>query len=429
MISSVRAAAQAARDASRKLAQLPETVRNAALFAIAEALRVHASEIIRVNETDVVAAAELPFAMRKRLVFDTKKLVEASKGVEAVAALEDPIGQTILARELAPDLNLYRVTCPIGVVGVVFESRPDALIQIAALCLKSGNAAILKGGREAMETNRLLFSVMNAAALDAGLPEAWAMLLETREDVAEMLTQDDCIDLLIPRGSNAFVRYIKENSRIPVLGHAAGLCHVYVDTAADLQMSLSIIRDSKLQYVAVCNAMETLLVHADCAPVLLPRLPEALPGTTIRGCNHTRVWLACDPATEDDWDTEYLDTILSVRVVDSVEDAIDHINQHGSGHTDAIVTEDAEAAARFLQAVDSANVYWNCSTRFSDGYRYGLGAELGVATGKVHARGPMGVEGLTIHKYKLLGRGHTVQATLDESFQYTHRLLQEDCPI
>ncbi|HML45312.1 MAG TPA: glutamate-5-semialdehyde dehydrogenase, partial [Clostridia bacterium] len=286
-----------------------------------------------------------------------------------------------------------------------------------------------KGGREALETNRALYDVLNRAALKAGLPQGWAALLETREDVAEMLALDEYIDLMIPRGSNAFVRHIIDNSRIPVMGHADGLCHVYVDQAADLDMALSVVKDSKLQYVAVCNACETLLVHEAAASAFLPRLAQTLENTKLIGCEKTRAIIPCEPATEADWDTEYLDRILSIRVVGSLEEAIEHVNAHGSKHTDAIVTGDEAAAAEFLSKVDSAGVFWNCSTRFADGYRYGFGAEVGVATGKIHARGPVGLEGLTIYKYKLLGQGHTVQAFAEGECCFTHRPLNEECPL
>lgn len=425
----VRQTALAAKDAAVHMAIISSQMRNDALRHMAQALEAASEKILEANEKDLRAADALPEAIKKRLTFDAKKMQESIEGLRALIELEDPLGETTLSTELAEGLRLYRVRCAIGVVGVVFEARPDALIQIAALCLKSGNASLLKGGSEALETNRVLFETLNRAALAAGLPQGWSALLETRADVAEMLALDDCIDLLIPRGSNAFVRHIIDNSRIPVLGHADGICHVYVDSAADLEMALTLIRDSKLQYVAVCNACETLLVHQDIAPTLLACLPAALPETELRGCARTRVYLDCAEATDEDWDSEYLDRVLSIRVVDSLEDAVIHINRHGSKHTDSIVTADEAAASTFMRQVDSAGVYWNCSTRFADGYRYGFGAELGVATGKVHARGPMGLEGLTIYKYKLLGQGHTVQAFADGTAQYTHRPLQENCPL
>lgn len=425
----VRDMAACARQAAWEMAVLPDAFRRRALLQMAGALEAEATRIFEANARDMARAAEegLAAPLAKRLRFDGAKLADACAGLRALAALPDPLGRTQLATELAEGLELYRVSCPIGVIGVIFESRPDALVQIAALCARSGNAALLKGGREALETNRTLFSVMDGAARGAGLPAGWAALLETREDVGEMLALDDWIDLIIPRGSNAFVRYIMDHSRIPVLGHADGVCHVYVDRAADIDMAVRVCVDSKAQYVAVCNAAETLLVHRDIAPRALPPLADALrsAGVALRGCARTQALIPCEAATDADWDTEYLDYILSVRIVDSLEEAIAHINRHGSGHTDAIVTQDEDAARAFLSRVDSAGVYWNCSTRFADGYRYGFGAEVGIATGKLHARGPMGIEGLCSYKYKLLGHGQTVGGGV----RFTHRPLHRDCPL
>ena len=305
------------------------------------------------------------------------------------------------------DLELYRVSCPIGVIGVVFESRPDALVQISTLCLKSGNACLLKGGSEAAHTNRILADTIARAGAAAGLPPGFLNLLETRQDVADMLALDDQIDLIIPRGSNEFVRHIMANTNIPVLGHADGICHVYVDADADLDMAVRITVDSKCQYVAVCNAAETLLVDDHIAGLFLPIVQKALAehNCRLKGDDRTRAIIDCEPATEEDWSTEYLDYILSIKVVDGLDAAIDHINRYGSGHTDAIVTADREKAERFMNLVDSADVFWNASTRFADGYRYGLGAEVGISTSKIHARGPVGLDGLVIYKWKLLGKG------------------------
>ena len=297
-------------------------------------------------------------------------------------------------------------------------------MQIAGLCLKSGNAALLKGGREALRTNRALMKAMQEGVQNL-LPSGWAALLETRDDVNDMLSQDESIDLFIPRGSNSFVKYIMEHTTIPVMGHAEGLCHTYVDASADVDMAVKVVVDAKTQALAVCNATETLLVHRDIAAAFLPRCAEALraKGVEIRGDERTREIIACEPATDADWNTEYLDAILSVRIVDSVEEAIAHINRHGSHHTDAILTRDEEAKQKFLSGVDSAGVYVNCSTRFADGFRYGFGAEVGIATGKLHARGPVGLEGLCTYKYQLIGSGQTVRETVDGTIQYTHRDL------
>ncbi len=427
------ALARAARDAAIPLAATTNAARNAALAAIAEALRDNAEGIFAANAADLeqATAQRLEAPLLKRLRFDAAKLEEVLAGLSALAALPDPIGDTQRATELSPGLELYRVACPIGVVGVIFESRPDALAQIAALCLKSGNACLLKGGREAARTNRALYEAIESATRAAGIPQGWIGLLETREEVVEMLGMDDCIDLIIPRGSNDFVRYIMEHSRIPVLGHADGLCAVYIDRAADIEMAVRVAVDSKAQYVSVCNAAETLLVHREIAPRVLPPLAAAMSaaGVTLRGCARTRALIPCEAAREEDYDTEFLDYTLAVRVVDTLEEAIAHINAHGSGHTDCIVTDDAQAARTFLMLVDSAGVFHNCSTRFADGFRYGLGAEVGVATGKLHARGPMGMEGLCTYKYKLLGSGQLVAAFAEGQLRFTHRALEKRCPV
>lgn len=425
--------ARAARGASTPLTVASAERRNAALLSIAANLRAQAETVFAANKQDIEEAcvAQMEAPLVKRLRLDAAKLDEVLRGIEALAALPDPIGETRCATELAPGLSLYRVACPIGVIGVIFESRPDALVQIATLCLKSGNAVLLKGGREAARTNAALFAIMDAAAQSAGMPEGWAGLLESREEVAEMLKMDASIDLIIPRGSNAFVRYIIDNSRIPVLGHADGICSVYIDRAADIDMAVRVAVDSKAQYVAVCNAAETLLVHREIAHRALPTLAQAMraAGVTLRGCARAQALIPCEAATEADWDTEYLDYTMAVRVVDTLAEAIEHINTHGSGHTDCIVTADADAARTFLAQVDSAGVYHNCSTRFADGYRYGLGAEVGVSTGKIHARGPMGLEGLCTYKYKLLGEGQTVSEFAQGKRRFTHRKLDEKCPM
>ena len=419
-------AARAAKEASYQLAALSAEQRNKALRGIQQALRAHADHIFSENRLDLDAARaeQLAAPLLKRLKFDESKLRDVLSGLDSLLSLPDPLGHTQLARELTPGLNLYRITCPIGVIGVIFESRPDALVQIASLCVKSGNAVLLKGGREALRTNRALF-----AALTGGtggiLPDGWATLLETREDVNDMLSQEGQIDLIIPRGSNAFVKYIMDHTAIPVMGHAEGLCHTYVDAAADVDMAVKVTVDAKTQALAVCNATETLLVHRAIAGRFLPPCAAALEakGVEIRGDDAVRAIIPCRPATDADWVAEYLDAILSIKIVDSVEEAIAHINRYGSHHTDAIITCDPQAQARFLAGVDSAGVYVNCSTRFADGFRYGFGAEVGIATGKLHARGPVGLEGLCTYKYHLIGSGQTVEDTVTGAIQYTHRDL------
>ena len=409
--------------------------RNQALLTTADLLNANAEVIFAANAEDVSIAREdgLAAPLLHRLVFGREKLEQVCSGLKALASLPDPIGKTTYAMEITEGLDLYRVVCPIGVIGVIFESRPDALVQIASLCIKSGNAVLLKGGREALRTNQALTAVIRKALSDVQLPEDCAQILETREDVAAMLKEDELIDLIIPRGSNAFVRYIMDNSRIPVLGHAEGLCHVYVDRDADPDMAVRIVTDSKTQNVSVCNAAETLLIHEDAAPRMLPMIAAALrdKGVEIRGDDKTAAIIDCIPASDDDWSTEYLDLIISVKIVGSLRQAIDHINRFGSHHTDCIVTSDADTAAVFLNRVDSSGVYWNASTRFSDGFVYGFGAEVGIATGKLHARGPMGLEGLTTYKYKLIGDGHTMAEMKSGVRHYTHRglSLSDGCPL
>ena len=428
-MSDARETARAARQASFALAASPAQVRNGALLAVADALEAHRGEIFAANRLDLSDAAELAAPVKKRLRFDEAKLTDVLSGLRALAAMEDPIGHEQLRTELADGLVLSRVSCPIGVVGVIFESRPDALVQIAGLCMKSGNAVLLKGGREALHTNAALYAVLKAASEAAGLPAGWAGLLTTREDVGEMLRLDEEIDLIIPRGSNAFVRYIMDNTRIPVLGHSDGVCHLYLHEDADPDMAARVVVDAKTQYPAACNAVETLLVH-EKAGAALAAAAKALhaAGVRIRADAPAQAVLAgagvpCEAATEADWRTEYLDLTISVRTVASLAEAIAHINRYGSHHTDGILTQDDAAAQRFFALVDSAGVYQNCSTRFADGYRYGFGAEVGIATGKLHARGPMGVEGLCSYKYILRGHGDVVADFAGGRRSFTHKRL------
>ena len=422
--------ARRARQASFALAASSAQVRDGALLAVADALQDGKEAIFAANAQDLEAAkAEgLSAPALKRLKFDQGKLDDVCAGLRALAQMEDPIGHEQLRTELAEGLILSRVSCPIGVVGVIFESRPDALVQIAGLCLKSGNAVLLKGGREAMRSNRALFDVMKQASEAAGVPEGWAGLLTTREEVGAMLAMDEYIDLIIPRGSNSFVRYIMDNSRIPVLGHSDGVCHVYLDAACDVRMAARVTVDAKTQYPAACNAAETLLVHKDAAAKALPAVAGALHVAGVKMKADARAQalmpgIPCESATEADWKAEYLDNVIAIRIVDSLDEAIAHINRYGSHHTDCIITEDEQAAQRFFALVDSAGVYQNCSTRFADGYRYGFGAEVGISTGKLHARGPMGLEGLCSYKYILRGHGDVVADFADGRRSFTHREL------
>ena len=419
--------ARTAREAARELSAASLIQRNEALNAMAAALDRSRALLVKENSADVEAAreAKLDAPLLSRLELNDKKIDQLIGGLKALVKLPDPLNRTLLARELTPGLNLYRMSCPIGVLGVVFESRPDALVQIASLALKSGNAVLLKGGREAARTNAALFDALDRAVRDTGIPAGWAGLLQTREDVTAMLALEEDIDLIIPRGSNAFVRYIMEHTHIPVMGHAEGLCHTYIDKNADVSMAVSVTVDAKTQAYAVCNATETLLVHRDIAEAFLPKAAEALraKGVRLLGDEMTREIINCEPASEEDWATEYLAPVLSIKTVGSVEEAVNHINRYGSHHTDAIITTDVEAREYFVSHVDSAGVYVNCSTRFADGFRYGFGAEVGISTSRLHARGPVGLEGLCTYKYVLLGSGQTVAGTLDGTWEYTHRDL------
>ena len=413
--------------ASPAVAATTVEIRNAALAAIKDSLSSHADEIFSANANDLAAAEAngIAPAIVKRLKFDQHKLDDVIAGISDLIGLPDPIGSVLLDRELDEGLRMKRISCPIGVIGVIFESRPDALVQISTLCLKSGNAAVLKGGSEALNTNRELARVIAAATEKAGIPANWLQLLETRADVNEMLALDDYIDLIIPRGSNAFVKYIMTHTNIAVMGHAEGLCHVYVDAAADIEMARKVVVDSKTQYVSVCNAAETLLVHEKIAPSLLPLLANDLREKNVKllGCEKTRAIVDMEPATEADWDTEYLDYILSIKIVHDEDEAIAHINKHGSGHTEVIVTSDDAAAEKFMSLVDAADVFWNCSSRFADGFRFGLGAEVGISTNKIHARGPVGLEGLVIYKWLLKGHGDIVADYAEGRKHFTHRPL------
>lgn len=386
--------------------------RNNALKAIADALTANKEYIIKANETDLLKAEEdgLTAPVLKRLKFNEDKINDVVKGIKDLIGLPDPLGKVLMKRELDSDLLLVRESCPIGVIGVIFESRPDAMVQISTLCIKSGNCAVLKGGSEAMNTNREVFNTIYKAAVSAGMPENCMMQVEAREEISELLACHDSVDLLIPRGSNAFVQYIMSNTKIPVMGHADGICHIYADSAIDVDKAVRVIIDSKTQYTAVCNATETLLVHKDAADKLLPKLNEAFRHkmVEVRGTEEVQKIIDCEEATEEDFKTEYLDLIISVKIVENIDEAIEHINKYGSHHTDCIITEDKDAAAKFMQYVDSAGVYQNCSTRFADGYRYGFGAEVGISTSKLHARGPVGLEGLCTYKYKMFGNGNIV---------------------
>ncbi|ELY56203.1 gamma-glutamyl phosphate reductase [Natronococcus amylolyticus DSM 10524] len=418
---------ETAQTAALQLAQLSDEQRRTALLDVADALEARTDEILAANERDVEAAEELladgeyTRAFVDRLTLSVSKVESIAEMVRSVADQDDPLEKTLEARRLDEGLELYKVAVPIGVVGAVFESRPDALVQIAALGLKSGNAVILKGGSEALHSNRTLFEIITDATAD--VPDGWAQQIEAREDVDTLLEMDNAVDLLMPRGSSSFVSYIQDNTSIPVLGHTEGVCHVYVDADANLEMAEDIAYDAKVQYPAVCNAIETLLVHEDVAETFLPAIVDRYEAADveIRGDEATREFVDVEAATDADWDTEYGDLIVSARVVDSLGTACNHITTHGSKHTESIVTEDADRAETFMRSLDSASVFHNASTRFADGYRYGLGAEVGISTGKIHARGPVGLEGLTTYKYHLEGDGHLVATYAGEDAKpYRH---------
>ena len=420
--------AQTTRQAARKLAVLSADAKNQAIEAIAKALEAAAADILAANAADCKAAEADGIAkpLYDRLKLDESKLQSAIAGVRDVAKLPDPIGAVQIHRELDTGLILKRVTCPLGVLGIIFEARPEALIQIVSLAIKSGNGVILKGGKEAVRSCETLTKVIHQALAETAVNPEAVQLLTTREETIELLKMDEYVDLIIPRGSNSFVRFVQENTRIPVLGHADGICHLYADKAADIQKAVAITVDAKTQYPAACNAIETLLVHRDIAHNFLPAVAQALQHKKVelRGDEATRAILDIAEANETDWSTEYSDLILSIKIVHSVEEAINHINTYGSRHTDVIVTEDSEAAETFLNQVDAAGVYHNCSTRFADGFRYGFGAEVGISTQQMPPRGPVGLEGLITYKYRVVGDGHMAASYVGKDAQeFTHREL------
>ena len=431
-----------AKKASIILASVSTEKKNEALEAMAQALDNNRDKILEANQKDIEAAeklkrkGELSQALVDRLKVSDSKISGMIDGIRDVINLEDPVGKTMDALELDKGLELYQVSSPIGLIGVIFEARPDVVPQVMSLCLKSGNATTFKGGSEALNSNRVIFGLLNEAAESVkGMPAGAFQLMETREEVNDILSMDAYIDLLIPRGSNAFVKYMQDNTKIPVLGHADGICHVYVDDEADLSKAYDVCCDSKVQYPAVCNAMETLLINKRIAKKFLPKM--------ARMYDEAGVEMRCDDssfgileeidflktivrATEDDWRTEYNDLTLSIKIVGSMDEAIEHINNYGSHHTDAIITENDAKKKKFTDLVDSSSVMLNASTRFADGFRYGKGAEVGISTNKIHARGPVGMEGLLIYKYILVGNGDKVADYAGaEAKKFTHRKLNK----
>ena len=417
--------AGAVRSAAVDLGQTDDAQRAGALLSMGDALADHADRIVAANGEDLdrSAAEGLAPALLARLKLNEAKLHGAVEGVRKVASLPDPLGRRQLHRELDAGLVLERVTVPLGVVGVIFEARPDALMQIASLAIRSGNGAVLKGGSEARLTNEAVMAALKAGLAVSSVPPEALALLTTRQESLALLRLDGLVDLIIPRGSNELVRFIQDNTRIPVLGHADGICHLYVDAAADVAMAVRVAVDSKVQYPAACNAIETLLVHRSVAPAFLAAaLPAfAAAGVSLRGDADSLALGVAEAAGEDDWSTEYLDLILAVKLVDDLDEACAHIRRYGSRHTDVIVTADEAAAARFLAVVDSSGVYHNCSSRFADGFRYGFGAEVGISTQTLPPRGPVGLDGLVTYRYRLRGDGQIAGDYAVGERQFSHQ--------
>ncbi|MGV0027177.1 glutamate-5-semialdehyde dehydrogenase [Phormidesmis priestleyi] len=426
--SSLADLAQHTRTAARDLGTRSTEVKNQAIAAIADALEANRAEILAANAADCQAAqtAGIAPALYARLKLDEAKLQSAIAGVRDVGKLPDPVGDVQIHRELDEGLILKRVTCPLGVLGVIFEARPDAVMQISSLAIKSGNGVILKGGKEAVRSCEALVKAIHQGLAQTEIDPSVVQLLTTREETLELLKLDQFVDLIIPRGSNAFVQFVQDNTRIPVLGHAEGICHLYVDRTANIEKAIRIMIDSKTQYPAACNAIETLLIHQAIASEFLLSAVSALQAKKVelRGDERTREILNIAAATEADWITEYSDLTLAIKIVDSLDQAIAHINTYGSRHTEAITTEDPISAQTFLAQVDAAGVYHNCSTRFADGFRYGFGAEVGISTQKMPPRGPVGLEGLVTYKYQLVGNGQIAATyTGGNARPFTHQDL------
>lgn len=428
-MSDIKTIAKNAKNASIALSSLPCEIKNEALKNIADALMNNTNGVIAANQKDLalaeraVADGKLSKSVFNRLKADENKINAMIEGIYDVIKLDDPVNKVEFTRELADGLVLKKVTCPIGVIGVIFEARPDVLAQISALAIKSGNAVLLKGGKETVNTNSVIYEIITDA-LDktVGFPKNVINLLFSHEDVAQMLSEDKSIDLIIPRGSNKLVKYIQENTKIPVLGHASGICHIYVDESADFEKSLKIIEDAKCQYPAACNAVETVLINKKIIPEYLPLFVAKMSqiGVVVNSDDYCKQF-ADGLGDVEDWSFEYGEKELSVKVVNSVEEAVEHINEYGSGHTDCIISENTNSINYFMARVDSAGVYHNVSTRFADGFRYGFGAEVGISTNKTHARGPVGLDGLTIYKYQLAGNGDIVADFCNGNRKFTHK--------
>lgn len=409
--------AKNAKNASLKSANLSTELKNSALEAIAIELDKNRDILFDANKKDLddaqkmVDSGEISQAVFNRLKLDENKMNAMIAGVRDLIKLDDPINKCLMAKELDNGLNLYKISCPIGVLGIIFEARPDVITQISALAIKSANAVILKGGKEAYNTNKASYELITKALESIeGFPKNVINQVYTRDDAAKMLEMSGYIDLIIPRGGNSLVKFVQQNTKIPVLGHADGICHIFIDETANMRMATDIVIDAKTQYPSACNAVETILFHKD-----FKFTEEVLQSLECAGVKTI--------SNPERWDFEYSDKILAYKFVENIDEAINHINTYGSKHTDAIVTDNAQNAERFLNEVDSAGVFHNVSTRFSDGYRYGFGAEVGISTNKTHARGPVGLDGLMIYKYKLYGKGQIVKDYADGTKTFTHNDL------
>jgi len=415
------------RSASIKISQTENQNRIKALNIMADYLEKHTKEILEANSEDYKRAENkgISKALLSRLKLSKEKLNSGIEGVRKVGDLSDPVNQVHIKRELSKGLILERKTVPIGVLGVIFESRPDAVMQISSLAIRSGNGVMLKGGSEANLTNTSIVKALQEGLTESGLDKNAICLLTSRKDSMAMLNLEKYINLIIPRGSNELVKFIQENTRIPVLGHADGICHLFIDFEANLEMALTVALDSKIQYPAACNAIETLLVHKDISQAFLEK---AIPLFNSKGVKLIGDKRAVElglkyEASSEDWKTEYLDLILSIKIVDDLEEAITHIQKYSSKHTDGIITENSNTAIKFMNVVDSAGVFHNCSTRFADGFRYGFGAEVGISTQTLPPRGPVGLEGLVTYKYFLKGDGNIVDDFSSGKAIYTHKDL------
>lgn len=410
--SEVRSKALAAKKASRLVAVLTTSEKNGILHAMADALEDKAADILRANGVDLKNARKkcISGALLDRLTLNEKRIADMAQGLREIAALPDPVGETVQRWRRPNGLEVGKVRVPLGVIGMIYEARPNVTVDATGLCLKAGNAVVLRGGSEAINSNKAIAQIITEAGEKAGLPAGAVQLIEDTDRAAaeEMMRQNGLIDVLIPRGGPGLIRSVVENATVPVIETGAGNCHIFIDRSADPDMAVNIVVNAKTQRPGVCNAVETLLVHADVAEDILPRIQSALAphGVELRGCERARAIVpAMAAATEEDWQTEYLDLILAVRVVDSLDQAVDHISEYGTGHSEAIITNDYANARRFTQVVDAAAVFVNASTRFTDGQQFGFGAEIGISTQRLHARGPMGLTELTSVKYVVFGDG------------------------